>query len=229
MINQTLNGLSDDDHKMKYFKYLISKGITIVSDIFERMDMDRKIEESLRKLQAMDGLTEEEYYAKKSALMRKMTQKATAFLYEKEPEKMGTSLRELAAKKEHEDMIRRARSSKALVDLDIALPEDDDDSYGGDENHQNGSVLRKQSTMAMALNRKSSRMNVMSRKKSSMRGWKSSHSVTPKQSGRKVTGDYSESTPHDKDLLATGNTLNSEMSHGSLSDGSDEVDELMEL
>lgn len=124
----------------------------------------------------MDGLTEEEYYAKKSALMRKMTQKATAFLYEKEPEKMGTSLRELAAKKEHEDMIRRARSSKALVDLDIAVPEDDDDSYY--EGRDSGGVLRKQSTMRMAINRKSSRMNVMNRKKSSMRGWKSSHSVS---------------------------------------------------
>lgn len=50
VINQTLNGLSDDNHKQKYYKYLISKGITIVSDIFERMDMDRKIIESLRKL-----------------------------------------------------------------------------------------------------------------------------------------------------------------------------------
>ena len=55
-----------------------------MSDIFERMDMDRKIEESLRRLQAMDGLSEAEYYKKKQALMRKLTQKATKFLYEKE-------------------------------------------------------------------------------------------------------------------------------------------------
>ena len=73
MINQTLNGLSDEDHKKRYYNYLISQGITIVSDIFERMDMDRKIEESLRRLEAMDGLTEEEYYKKKNALMRKLT------------------------------------------------------------------------------------------------------------------------------------------------------------
>ena len=32
----------------------------------------------------MDNLTEEEYYEKKSKLMRKLTQKATKFLYEKE-------------------------------------------------------------------------------------------------------------------------------------------------
>ena len=50
VINQTLNGLSDDDHKHKYYNYLKTMGITIVSDIFERMDMDRKIVESLRKL-----------------------------------------------------------------------------------------------------------------------------------------------------------------------------------
>jgi len=50
MVNQTLNGLSDENHKKKYFAYLVTQGITIVSDIFERMDMDRKIIESLRKL-----------------------------------------------------------------------------------------------------------------------------------------------------------------------------------
>ena len=111
VINQTLNGLSDDDHKQKYYKYLISKGITIVSDIFERMDMDRKIIESLRKLQSMDGLTEAQYYEKKAQLMRKMTQKATKFLYEKEEKKQGTSLREMAAKKSHEEKIRKARST----------------------------------------------------------------------------------------------------------------------
>ena len=52
LINQTLNGLSDDDHKKKYYNFLLSQGITIVSDIFERMDMDRKINEALRRLQA---------------------------------------------------------------------------------------------------------------------------------------------------------------------------------
>ena len=97
MINQTLNGLCDENHQKKYYAYLVSQGINIVSDIFERMDMDRKIIESLRKLQSMDGLTQEEYYAKKQALMRKLTQKNTKFLYEKKPKKLGTSIRELAA------------------------------------------------------------------------------------------------------------------------------------
>ena len=61
--------------------------------------MDRKIVESLRKLQSMDNLSEEDFYKKKQALMRKLTQKATAFLYEKGPKKEGTSLREMALKK----------------------------------------------------------------------------------------------------------------------------------
>ena len=106
-----MNGLSDEDHKKKYYQFLVSQGITIVSDIFERMDMDRKIIESLRKLQAMDGLTEEEFYQKKQALMRKLTQKATKFLYEKQPKKAGESLREMAARQEHEEKMRRARNS----------------------------------------------------------------------------------------------------------------------
>ena len=83
MINQTLNAMGDEDHKHKYYQYMLSKGITIVSDIFERMDMDRKIIESLRQLKALDNLTEEEYLEKKKKLMRKLTSKATSYLYEK--------------------------------------------------------------------------------------------------------------------------------------------------
>ena len=75
--------MGDEDHKQKYYQYMLSKGIKIVSDIFERMDMDRKIGESLRKLKALDNLTEEQYLEKKKRLMRKLTSKATVYLYEK--------------------------------------------------------------------------------------------------------------------------------------------------
>ena len=75
--------MGDEDHKQKYYQYMLSKGIKIVSDIFERMDMDRKICESLRQLKALDNLTEEQYLAKKKKLMRKLTSKATMYLYEK--------------------------------------------------------------------------------------------------------------------------------------------------
>jgi len=56
----------------------------------------------------MDGLSEEEFYKKKQALMRKLTAKNTKFLYEKETKKKGESLREMAAKKEQEEKIQRA-------------------------------------------------------------------------------------------------------------------------
>ena len=45
--------------------------------------------------------------------MRKLTQKATAFLYEKEPKKEGTTLREMAAKKEQDDKLQRAGVTKS--------------------------------------------------------------------------------------------------------------------
>ena len=99
LINQTLNASeNDDDHKHKYYNYLKTMGITIVSDIFERMDMDRRIVESLRKLQTMDSLSEEEFYRKKAQLMRKLTKKATKFLYERAPKDTGKTLKKMAAK-----------------------------------------------------------------------------------------------------------------------------------
>ena len=76
------------------------------------MDMDRKIIESLRKLQSMDGLSEADYYKKKQALMRKLTKKATAFLYEKKPKKQDLTLREMASKKEKEEKLQRANCNK---------------------------------------------------------------------------------------------------------------------
>ena len=73
------------------------------------MDMDRKIGESLRRLQAMDNLTEEEYYHKRAILMRKVTAKNTKFLYEKAPKEKHQSLQDMAAKKDQEEKIARAR------------------------------------------------------------------------------------------------------------------------
>ena len=48
------------------------------------MDNDRKLIESLRSLQNMENLSEEEFIKRKDAIMRKLTQQATKFLYEKE-------------------------------------------------------------------------------------------------------------------------------------------------
>lgn len=98
-INQTMNGLGDDDHKRKYYSFLMQNGIKIVSQVFERMDMDRKVIEALRKLQTMDNLTEREYYLKKQTLMRRLTAKAVKFLYErKKKEDKVPSLKAMAEK-----------------------------------------------------------------------------------------------------------------------------------
>lgn len=83
-INQTLAACSDEWIQTRYFQFLKMNNVTIQSDIFERMDLDRRIIESLRKLQYMDNLTEEEFYEKKMKLMRKLTEKATKFLYDRE-------------------------------------------------------------------------------------------------------------------------------------------------
>ena len=110
LINQTLNGMCDEDHKKKYYNYMVRNGITIVSDIFERMDMDRKIIESLRKLQAMDNLSEEEYYKRKQILMRKLTAKATKFLYEKDNKEKDITIKDMSKQKKKSEQTR-AKSS----------------------------------------------------------------------------------------------------------------------
>ena len=53
--------LYDEPILKKYYAWLRHNNIQIVTDAFERMDLYRKIHESLRKLQMMDGLTEEEF------------------------------------------------------------------------------------------------------------------------------------------------------------------------
>lgn len=67
--------LYDEPILRKYYAYLRHNNIQIVTDAFERMDLYRKIHEGLRRLQQMDGLTEEEFQVKKAELMRKVNKK----------------------------------------------------------------------------------------------------------------------------------------------------------
>ena len=120
---------------------MVTQGIKIVSDIFDRMDMDRKIIESLRKLQTMDGLSEAEFYAKKQALMRRLTAKNTKFLYEKEKKPVGESLREMAAKKAHEEKINRARLNREASSLSLTFSQSSPSKKASSM-----SVVRKQSS-----------------------------------------------------------------------------------
>ena len=67
--------LYDEPILRKYYAYLRHNNIQIVTDAFERMDLYRKIHEGLRRLQQMDGLTEEEFQVKKAEPMRKVNKK----------------------------------------------------------------------------------------------------------------------------------------------------------
>ena len=47
-LNQILIGIKDDFIRTRYFNFIKSNQIDIVSDIFQRMDMDRKFKDELR-------------------------------------------------------------------------------------------------------------------------------------------------------------------------------------
>lgn len=51
VINQTLISISDCLMRQRYFDYMKENKIEIVSDIFERMDLDRKFNDELRRMQ----------------------------------------------------------------------------------------------------------------------------------------------------------------------------------
>jgi len=51
VINQTLISISDCLIRQRYFEYMKENKIEIVSDIFERMDLDRKFNDELRRMQ----------------------------------------------------------------------------------------------------------------------------------------------------------------------------------
>jgi len=63
LINQILMSIKDEFIRQKYYHYIKDNKIEIVSDIFERMDMDRALNDELRKLQkeSNDGATMEAF------------------------------------------------------------------------------------------------------------------------------------------------------------------------
>ena len=125
----------------------------------------------------MDGLSEEEFYKKKNALMRKLTQKNTKFLYEKKPTKPGTSLRELAAKKEHEEKMNRARTKQSTM----SMPDG------------SGNVTPREKTSSMSVSRKST-MEVTKRLSSNLNTSALSNFSKRKRSGlSSVKDDENES------------------------------------
>lgn len=75
--------LFDEPIQQKYYQYMKNNNLVITTDVYERMDLHRKIVEGLRKLQTQDNLTEDEFQRKKAALMRKIAHKGTKHLYAK--------------------------------------------------------------------------------------------------------------------------------------------------
>lgn len=49
-INQMLMSIKDDFIRQKYFKFIMDNHIEIVSDIFERMETDRKLKDEMMRL-----------------------------------------------------------------------------------------------------------------------------------------------------------------------------------
>lgn len=56
-INQTLMAFHSQKVRERYAKFLKDKGIRILSDIFERMDLNRRINDALRVLQINEDLS----------------------------------------------------------------------------------------------------------------------------------------------------------------------------
>lgn len=50
LINQMLMSIKDDYIRQRYFKFITDNNIEIVSDIFERMETDRKLKDQMMKM-----------------------------------------------------------------------------------------------------------------------------------------------------------------------------------
>jgi hypothetical protein len=71
----------------KYSKYLKDNNIQILSDIFERMDLNRRINDSLRILQISENLTPQQLAEKRKIIFRKLARKTAVHLYQKDGSK----------------------------------------------------------------------------------------------------------------------------------------------
>ena len=56
LINQTLMCIKDEFLRHRYFEYIKDNKIKIVSDIFERMELDRKFADEKKRLMEQDGV-----------------------------------------------------------------------------------------------------------------------------------------------------------------------------
>lgn len=86
-LNQTLMSFHSKKVREKYSKYLKDNNIQILSDIFERMDLNRRINDSLRILQMNENLTPQQLAEKRKIIFRKLARKTAVHLYQKDGSK----------------------------------------------------------------------------------------------------------------------------------------------
>lgn len=65
----------------KYSQFLKESNIVILSDIFERMDLNRRITDALKILQIKERLTNAELNEKRKIIFRKLARKTAVHLY----------------------------------------------------------------------------------------------------------------------------------------------------
>ena len=68
----------------KYVNFLEENNIVILSDIFERMDLNRRINDALRQLQQTERLTNKQMIEKRKFIFRKLARKVAVHLYTKD-------------------------------------------------------------------------------------------------------------------------------------------------
>ena len=80
-VNQTLMCFHSAKIREKYSQFLKESGVVILSDIFERMDLNRRITDALKILQIKEKLTNAELNEKRKLIFRKLARKTAVHLY----------------------------------------------------------------------------------------------------------------------------------------------------
>lgn len=75
-INQMLMSIKDDFIRQKYFKFIMDNQIEIVSDIFERMETDRKLKDEMMRLARNSQFDLEEFLKQKKIIQKQALEQA---------------------------------------------------------------------------------------------------------------------------------------------------------
>ena len=78
---QNINSCADIFVKNKYFEYLKANNIELISNIYERMDLDRRIKDKMAEMAKNQSVTQESLNKTKKKLKKMINKKLTSFLY----------------------------------------------------------------------------------------------------------------------------------------------------